>query len=59
MSRLAAALVWLIAVALLPASAQAAPPANDNRAAATALSLPAAPSGTTSESTLEEDEPSS
>jgi len=34
-----------------------APPANDNRAAPTPLSLPASPTGTTSESTLEEDEP--
>ena len=50
----------LLALALLPASAQAAPPANDNRVtAATPLSLPAAPTATTSESTLEQDEPSS
>jgi hypothetical protein len=58
MRRLPLALVLLV-VALLPATAQAAPPANDDRAAATPLSLPAAPSGTTSESTLAEDEPSS
>jgi hypothetical protein len=54
---LAALVVGLFAA--LPAQAQAAPPANDLRAAATPLALPAAPSGTTSESTLEEDEPSS
>ena len=57
MRSLPLALVLLVLVALLPATAQAAPPANDNRATATPLSLPAAPSGTTSESTLEEDEP--
>jgi len=59
MSRSPIALVLFAVVALLPATAQAAPPPNDNRAAATPLSLPAAPSGTTGESTLEEDEPSS
>jgi hypothetical protein len=53
------ALALLIALALLPATAQAAPPANDSRVAATPLSLPAAPSATTAESTLEQDEPSS
>ena len=51
------ALTLFVLVALLPATAQAAPPANDNRATPTPLSLPAAPSGTTTESTLEEDEP--
>src|SRR5215207_1977737 len=53
------ALALLSVIALLPATAEAAPPANDNRAAATPLSLPAAPGGTTAEATLEEDEPSS
>ena len=59
MKRLLVALLLLAASVLLPAAAQAAPPANDNRAVATPLSLPAAPNGTTGESTLEEDEPSS
>ncbi|MEO8689558.1 MAG: PPC domain-containing protein [Solirubrobacteraceae bacterium] len=59
MRRLPLALLLCTVAALLPAAAQAAPPANDNRATATPLTLPAAPSGTTSESTLEEDEPSS
>jgi hypothetical protein len=59
MKRFLAAPVLFAFAALLPATAHAAPPANDNRAAATPLALPAAPSGTTSESTLEEDEPES
>ena len=58
MTRLLASLV-LALFAALPANAPAAAPANDQRAAATPLSLPAAPSGTTTESTLEEDEPGS
>ena len=58
MTRLFAFLV-LALFAALPPQALAAAPANDQRAAATPLSLPAAPSGTTAESTLEEDEPGS
>jgi hypothetical protein len=58
MKRLLAVLVVLVAAAL-PAQAQAAPPPNDQRAAAQPLTLPAAPRGTTNESTLEQDEPSS
>jgi hypothetical protein len=53
------AVLGLLIFAALPARAQAAPPANDGRAAAQPLSLPAAPSGTTRESTLDADEPSS
>ena len=48
-----------LAAAALPAPALAAPPANDQRAAAQALTLPAGVSGTTRETTLEEDEPGS
>ena len=47
----------LLVAAALPTPALAAPPANDQRAAAQALTLPAGVSGTTRESTLEEDEP--
>jgi hypothetical protein len=59
MTRLLAGLVLLIVAAAVPTEAQAAPPGNDQRATPTALTLPAAPRGTTSESTLEEDEPGS
>jgi hypothetical protein len=59
MRRLPAGLVLFIIAAALPGQAQAAPPPNDQRATPTALTLPAAPRGTTSESTLEEDEPGS
>jgi len=45
--------------AALPAPALAAPPANDQRAAAQPLALPAGVSGTTRDSTLEPDEPGS
>lgn len=44
-------------VLTLPASAGAAPPANDQRAAAQVISLPAAVTGTTTDSSLEADEP--
>ena len=47
----------LLVAAALPAQAQAAPPANDQRAGAAPVALPGAPRGTTSESTLEDDEP--
>jgi hypothetical protein len=53
------ALSLLLAAAALPAPALAAPPANDQRAAAQSLALPAGVSGTTRDSTLELDEPSS
>src|SRR3954453_21330608 len=50
----------LLAVsAALPAPALAAPPANDQRAAAQPLALPAGVSGTTRDSTLEPGEPGS
>ena len=58
MRRIVAASLLLLAVAL-PASALAAPPANDQRAAAQPLALPAGVSGTTRDSTLEPDEPGS
>ena len=52
------ALAGLIGLSVaLPAPALAAPPANDQRAAAQALGLPSGISGTVRESTLEEDEP--
>jgi len=47
----------LLAGLALPAPALAAPPANDQRAAAQPLALPAGVSGTTRDSTLEPDEP--
>jgi hypothetical protein len=47
----------LLAGLALPAPARAAPPANDQRAAAQPLALPAGVSGTTRDSTLEPDEP--
>jgi hypothetical protein len=59
MRRLLVGLAGLIVLAILPAQAQAAPPSNDQRATPTSLTLPAAPRGTTSESTLEDDEPGS
>lgn len=49
----------LLLGAALPAPALAAPPANDQRAAAQPLALPAGVSGTTRDSTLEPDEPPS
>ena len=49
----------LLVIAALPAPALAAPPANDQRAAAQPLALPAGVSGTTRDSTLEPDEPGS
>jgi hypothetical protein len=52
---LAAAVALLVA----PAAAHAAPPANDARTSPQAVTLPASVSGTTRESTLEADEPSS
>lgn len=58
MRRIVAAAVLLISAAL-PAPALAAPPANDQRAAAQPLALPAGVSGTTRDSTLEADEPGS
>ena len=58
MRRIVAASLLLVTAAL-PAPALAAPPANDQRAAAQPLALPAGVSGTTRESTLEPDEPSS
>lgn len=53
------AVVAAAAFLLLPASAPAAPPSNDNRAGARELSLPASLTGTTVDSTLETDEPGS
>ena len=58
MRRIVAAAVLSIS-AVLPAPALAAPPANDQRAAAQPLALPAGVSGTTRDSTLEPDEPGS
>jgi hypothetical protein len=58
MRRIVAAAVLLISAAL-PAPALAAPPANDQRAAAQPVALPAGVSGTTRDSTLEPDEPGS
>ncbi len=51
--------ILLAALALLwaAATAQAAPPANDARAAAQTLTIPANVQGTTAEATLDEDEP--
>jgi hypothetical protein len=49
----------LILALALPTPALGAPPANDQRASAQALGLPAGLTGTTRESTLEEDEPGS
>ncbi len=50
-------LAVLLAVLALPATAAAAPPPNDARAAAERVTLPAVVNGTTAESTLEVDEP--
>ena len=52
-------LVFFVALVVLsvPAQALAEPPANDARASAEAISPPATVTGTTSESTLETDEP--
>jgi hypothetical protein len=58
MRRIVAAALLSISAAL-PAPALAAPPANDQRAAAQPLALPAGVSGTTRDSTLEPDEPGS
>ena len=58
MRRIVAASLLLVSAAL-PAPALAAPPVNDQRAAAQPLALPAGVSGTTRDSTLELDEPSS
>ena len=58
MRRIVAASLLLVTAAL-PAPALAAPPANDQRAAAQPLALPAGVSGTTRDSTLEPDEPGS
>ena len=58
MRRIVAAALLSISAAL-PAHALAAPPANDQRAAAQPLALPAGVSGTTRDSTLEPDEPGS
>jgi hypothetical protein len=58
MRRIVAASLLLVTAAL-PAPALAAPPANDQRAAAQPLALPAGVSGTTRDSTLEADEPAS
>jgi hypothetical protein len=58
MRRIVAASLLLVGAAL-PAPALAAPPVNDQRAAAQPLALPAGVSGTTRDSTLELDEPSS
>ncbi len=58
MRRIVAAALLLVSAAL-PAPALAAPPANDQRAAAQPLALPAGVSGTTRDSTLEADEPGS
>jgi hypothetical protein len=55
----AVAVAAATACLVLPASALAAPPSNDNRANARELSLPASLNGTTVESTLEADEPGS
>jgi hypothetical protein len=52
-------IVALLGFAALPAPALAAPPANDQRAGAQQLTLPAGVNGTTRESTLEADEPPS
>jgi hypothetical protein len=52
----AAVLAFLLALAAAP-SAHAAPPANDNRAQAIAVTPPATVSGSTADSTLEADEP--
>jgi hypothetical protein len=49
----------LLLTAALPAPALAAPPPNDQRAAAQPLALPAGVTGTTRDSTLEADEPPS
>ena len=51
---LAVALAYLM---LMPAAAFAAPPANDQRSSAQAIGLPASVGGTTTDSTLEPDEP--
>jgi hypothetical protein len=58
MRRIVAAALLSVSAAL-PAPALAAPPANDQRAAAQPLALPAGVSGTTRDSTLEPDEPGS
>jgi len=58
MRRIVAAALLLVSAAL-PAPALGAPPANDQRAAAQPLALPAGVSGTTRDSTLEPDEPGS
>ena len=58
MRRIVAAALLAVSAAL-PAPALAAPPANDQRAAAQPLALPAGVSGTTRDSTLEPDEPGS